>query len=182
MNGDSEDIVTTGGKWEDEEERRFFEDVQDLKDFVPTSVLGVEGDESDQEETKEVERERVEREKEEVRKLEEELEKLSGGESQKEDTSDKDIDDDEYVYISYIEWLLLTVQSLPTPTPGTPKAASPPLSPQLAPQGPSQLLTALMVRLPDATNRALIDQAAIDFAFLNSKAARKRLIRVSHWL
>lgn len=70
--------------------------------------------------------------------------------------------------------------SIPTPTPGTPKAHSPPLSPQLAPQGPSQLLTALLVRLPDATNRALIDQAAIDFAFLNSKAARKRLVRVSN--
>lgn len=67
---------------------------------------------------------------------------------------------------------------MPTPTPGTPKAQTPPLSPQLAPQGPSQLLTALLVRLPDATNRALIDQAAIDFAFLNSKAARKRLVRV----
>lgn len=67
---------------------------------------------------------------------------------------------------------------LPTPTPGTPKATTPPLSPGLAPQGPSQLLTALLVRLPDATNRALIDQVAIDFAFLNSKAARKRLIRV----
>lgn len=62
--------------------------------------------------------------------------------------------------------------------PGTPKAATPPLSPQLVPQGPSQLLTALLVRLSDATNRALIDQAAIDFAFLNSKAARKRLTRV----
>jgi regulator of nonsense transcripts 2 len=48
----------------------------------------------------------------------------------------------------------------------------------MAPQGPSQLLTALLVRLPDATNRVLIDQAAIDFAFLNSKAARKRLTRV----
>jgi len=67
---------------------------------------------------------------------------------------------------------------MPTPTPGTPKTQTPPLSPQLAPQGPSQLLTALLVRLPDATNRALIDQAAIDFAFLNSKAARKRLVRV----
>lgn len=67
---------------------------------------------------------------------------------------------------------------LPTPTPGTPKASSPPLSPQLAPQGPSQLLTALLVRLSDATNRALIDQAAVDFAFLNSKAARKRLVKV----
>jgi regulator of nonsense transcripts 2 len=70
---------------------------------------------------------------------------------------------------------------LPTPTPGTPKASTPPLSPQLAPQGPSQLLTALLVRLSDATNRALIDQAAIDFAFLNSKAARKRLIKVFHF-
>lgn len=62
--------------------------------------------------------------------------------------------------------------------PGTPKAGTPPLSPQLIPQGPSQLLTALLVRLSDATNRALIDQAAIDFAFLNSKAARKRLTKV----
>ena len=68
--------------------------------------------------------------------------------------------------------------SVPTPTPGTPKALTPPLSPHMAPQGPSQLLTALLVRLPDATNRVLIDQAAVDFAFLNSKAARKRLIRV----
>jgi hypothetical protein len=68
--------------------------------------------------------------------------------------------------------------SAPTPTPGTPRATSPALSPHLAPQGPSQLLTALLVRLPDATNRALIDQAAIDFAFLNSKAARKRLVKV----
>lgn len=77
MNGDLDEILTTGGKWEDEEERRFFEDVQDLKDFVPSSVLGVE-EEVDEEETKELEQERVEREKEEVRKLEEELEKLSG--------------------------------------------------------------------------------------------------------
>ena len=68
--------------------------------------------------------------------------------------------------------------SVPTPTLGTPKTLTPPLSPHMAPQGPSQLLTALLVRLPDATNRALIDQVTIDFAFLNSKAARKRLIRV----
>ena len=66
-----------------------------------------------------------------------------------------------------------------TPTPTSPKLSSPPLSPQLAPQGPSQLLTGLLARLPDATNRTLIDQAAVDFAFLNSKAARKRLIKVT---
>lgn len=73
---------------------------------------------------------------------------------------------------------LIASASLPTPTPGTPKAGSPPVSPQLVPQGPSQLITALLVRLSDCTNRVLIDQAAVDFAFLNSKAARKRLIKV----
>lgn len=77
MSGDSDEILTTGGKWEDEEERRFFEDVQDLKDFVPSSVLGVEEEVEEEENAKEIERERAEREKEEVKKLEEELEKLS---------------------------------------------------------------------------------------------------------
>ena len=70
---------------------------------------------------------------------------------------------------------------MPTPTPGSPKTDTA-ASPQLAPQGPSQILTALLARLPDATNRTLIDQAAVDFAFLNSKAARKRLIKVSRVL
>lgn len=73
--------------------------------------------------------------------------------------------------------LLISHCSAPTPIPGTPKAGTPPLSPLLAPQGPSQLLTALLAKLPDATNRSLIDQAAVDFAFLNSKAARKRLVK-----
>lgn len=40
------------------------------------------------------------------------------------------------------------------------------------------MLTALLARLPDATNCVMIDQVAVDFAFLNSKAARKRLVRV----
>ena len=68
-----------GGKWEDEEERRFFEEIQDLKDFVPSSVLGVENAEVDEAETKETERERAEKAKEEAKKLEEELQKLNGG-------------------------------------------------------------------------------------------------------
>ncbi|KAF5370880.1 hypothetical protein D9758_002015 [Tetrapyrgos nigripes] len=158
--GDMDEIYTPGGKWEDEEERKFYEEVQDLKDFVPKSVLGIEeGEEKSAEEDQE---KRAAQEKEEMRKLEEELEKLSTEERappKPEEANDVAEDD------------------LPTPTPGTPKASTPPLSPQLAPQGPSQLLSALLTRLPDATNRALIDQAAIDFAFLNSKAARKRLVK-----
>lgn len=37
---------------------------------------------------------------------------------------------------------------------------------------------ALLIRLPDLTNRDLIDQAAFDFCFLNSKASRNRLLKV----
>ncbi|KXN85361.1 Regulator of nonsense transcripts 2 [Leucoagaricus sp. SymC.cos] len=147
MFNDSEDTAVVGGKWEDEEERRYYEDLQDLKDYVPSSVLGIDSSNETMEDTeKDREQERIEQEKEEVRQLEEELQKLQDDHTR-------------------------------TPVPRSPKVASTPLSPQTVPQGPSQLLTALLVRLQDATNRALIDQAAIDFAFLNSKAARKRLVK-----
>ncbi|KAG1890392.1 ARM repeat-containing protein [Suillus subluteus] len=149
VSGDEEDpLVTSGGKWEDEEEP----------------------DEKEDNEATE-EREKAEKEKAdaEAKKLEEELEglKLDG------DRANGRKDD-----IPEVEMREEEPDGTITPTPTSPtKAPSPPLSPQLAPQGPSQLLTALLARLPDATNRAMIDQAAIDFAFLNSKAARKRLIK-----
>lgn len=82
INGeDDEMLITSGGKWEDEEEKRFYEDIQDLKDFVPKSVLGIDENEINQvepEQTQVEENERIEKEKaqEEVRKLEEELEGL----------------------------------------------------------------------------------------------------------
>lgn len=171
VSGDEEDpLAHSGGKWEDEEERRFFEDIQDLKDFVPKSVLGIESDEKEDKEVTE-ERERAEKEKAdaEARKLEEELEGLK---------LDSDRINERKDATAEVEMREEEPDGTITPTPMSPtKAPSPPLSPQLAPQGPSQLLTSLLARLPDATNRAMIDQAAIDFAFLNSKAARKRLIK-----
>ncbi|KAI0700874.1 ARM repeat-containing protein [Cytidiella melzeri] len=173
LGGDADaDEIVRGGKWEDEEERRFFEDIPDLKDYVPRGVLGIEEDEdSASEETKEarqqMEKERVEAE---VRKLEEELAHIevdgegrmvsTNGVNENAAEEGEEIDED----------------GMTTPTPGSAKP-SPPGTPQLAPQGPSQLLTALLARLPDATNRTLIDQAAVDFAFLNSKAARKRIVK-----
>ncbi|KAF6760250.1 transcription factor [Ephemerocybe angulata] len=162
---ENDEVLDPASKWADEEERKFFEDVPDLRDFVPASVLGIgESTQLDNSAKPEDEKEKADREKEEVRKLEEELKNLSvdGTEgSPTEPSDDEDADED----------------NAPTPTPGTPKATTPPLSPLLAPQGPSQLLTALLAKLPDATNRTLIDQAAVDFAFLNSKAARKRLVK-----
>lgn len=194
-------LITSGGKWEDDEERRFFEDIQDLKDFIPRSVLGLEDadDDSDKSKGKESdeETERIEKEKvaEEVRKLEEELEGLKLSEEQQgvngqavqsesiAETHEVKIDEDEYVAAFHLsDQTDYNSYSVPTPTPGSPKTSTPPLSPLLAPQGPSQLLTALLARLPDATNRTLIDQASIDFAFLNSKAARKRLVKVNYTL
>jgi len=87
-----DEIYTPGGKWEDEEERKFFEEVQDLKDFVPKSVLGIEdGEVQSTEEDQEKIKDREAREKEEMRKLEEELEKLSVEEqvtSKNEETDD----------------------------------------------------------------------------------------------
>jgi regulator of nonsense transcripts 2 len=85
------DFIITGGKWEDEEERRFFEDIQDLKDFVPSSVLGLEKEEVD-----EVKPDRREEDKEDLKKLEEELDNLGVGEATHPDRpqgSAREIDD-----------------------------------------------------------------------------------------
>jgi regulator of nonsense transcripts 2 len=87
MNGVSEEIITSGGKWEDEEEKRFYEEIQDLKDFVPSSVLGV--DSAEAEEIEKNNRLQAERAKDEVKKLEEELENL-GKENKTEQSSDED--------------------------------------------------------------------------------------------
>ena len=70
--GEDGELVTStaGGKWEDEEERRFFEDIQDLRDYVPKSILGLEDgeDKSSPEEKKPEEDLKVD-----MKKLDEEL-------------------------------------------------------------------------------------------------------------
>ncbi|KAL4080360.1 armadillo-type protein [Scleroderma yunnanense] len=166
---DAEDnLLTSGGKWEDEEERKFFEDIQDLKDFVPRNFLGIEDEgRGDAEDKEKAEKEKTEAEAE-AKRLEQELEGLKAN---GDNHANGSIPGDQ------IEPVDEESNSPMTPTPMSPKPPSPLLSPQLAPQGPSQILTGLLARLPDATNRTLIDQAAIDFGFLNSKAARKRLIK-----
>lgn len=51
-----------------------------------------------------------------------------------------------------------------------------------APAKPTQLaqLDALIARLPTLGNRDLIDAAAVEFCYINSKAARKRLVKVRY--
>ncbi|KAL5485215.1 NMD2 [Sanghuangporus weigelae] len=169
-----EEIFSTGGKWEDEEERRFYEEIQDLRDFVPKSVLGLdeadsgnlnEKSEPDKAADDQLEWERKKQAEDEAKELEKELKRLELGNETGEPVSrtNDSVNTEE--------------ESNPTPIISPPKSPSPPHSPSLAPQGPSQLLTALLARLPDCTNRSLIDSAAVEFAFLNSKAARKRLVK-----
>ncbi|KZT57798.1 ARM repeat-containing protein [Calocera cornea HHB12733] len=164
IGGDDEEWSSTT-KWEDEEERKFYEDLIDLKDWVPRSILGI--DEEKKEEPTEAEVEAAEQsEAEEEKKLEEEMQKLE----EKEETATTDDAEDDHASD--------TGSVTPTASPSPAASALPSTSvEQQQSAGPAALMTALLARLPDATNRELIDQAAIDFAFLNSTASRKRLIK-----
>ena len=67
-------FAALGGKWEDEEERRFFEDIQDLREIVPKSILGIEDTKDAVKECHESDAEaKKNAEDEEVKKLQEEL-------------------------------------------------------------------------------------------------------------
>ncbi|KZW00324.1 ARM repeat-containing protein [Exidia glandulosa HHB12029] len=130
-NADDDGVQYATSKWEAEEERKFYEDIQDLKDFVPKSFLGL----NDKGE-------------------------LEASVDAKDEPEPTVVDE--------------TARGA-TPPPRTPSPTD--AAALVAPQGPSQMLTALLANLSDATNRTLIDQIAVDFAMLNSKAARKRLIK-----
>ncbi|THH05283.1 hypothetical protein EW145_g4909 [Phellinidium pouzarii] len=173
-----EEMFIAGGKWEDEEERRFYEELQDLRDFVPKSVLGLdggdganvneEGDLDRQKDESVKDKERKEQEEVEAKELEKELKRLELGDGGQNDNVPSS---------NTAENTLKEEEDATTPIPSPPKSPTPPQTPTLAPQGPSQLLSALLARLPDCTNRSLVDSAAVEFAFLNSKAARKRLVK-----
>ncbi|KAG8722033.1 hypothetical protein FRC08_007802 [Ceratobasidium sp. 394] len=148
--GGAEDLPANS-KWEDEEERRFYEDIADLKEFVPKTILGVDTVAPKDEKAADPEPSTIkeEQEKEDMARLEAEMQNMSA-----EDTKASESEHDEEQPPS----------RTPSPTPGTVTGAS-------------QALTALLARLLDANNRTMIDEIAVDFAFFNSKASRKRLVK-----
>ncbi len=97
-------FAALGGKWEDEEERRFFEDIQDLREVMPKSILGIEESKEAVQETNESDTDaKKNAEDEEVRRLQEELAGLeaSGGALQingKVDAHDEDAEDEDDEY------------------------------------------------------------------------------------
>lgn len=114
------------GIWEDEDERRFYENLVDLKGKVPAILL--------------------------------------------EDVKKKKPDAEEQVG--------KRVDAVDAAEP--PKPAADPVDDQstaIANKTTGAQVDAILLRLPDLTTKEAIDQTAIDFCFLNSKASRNRLIK-----
>ncbi|KAF3316810.1 hypothetical protein TWF173_001474 [Orbilia oligospora] len=122
------------GMWEDDDQRRLYEDLIDLRARVPSILL----DEGRKASTSD--------------KKEEETLKTEVVETGEEDLAAKvgDLDLNE---------------SLERDT-------------TIANKTVGAQVDALLIRLPELTNRELIDNFAYDFCFLNSKASRNRLIKV----
>ncbi|KAH8705893.1 putative nonsense-mediated mRNA decay factor [Talaromyces proteolyticus] len=120
------------GIWEDEEERRFYENLVDLKGKVPAVLL------------------------EDGKKKKGEGEELTKGQ----DTVEK-----------------------AEPSAGTPSSDAKPAaeadseSAALVNKTVGAQVDALLIKLPDLQNKDQVDQLALDFCFLNSKASRNRLIK-----
>lgn len=75
--GGIEDIPL-GGMWEDDEQRRFYEDLPDLAELVPAALLGVERKEQEKERPDEEERVRIEEEEREREMMEQVQRELEG--------------------------------------------------------------------------------------------------------
>ncbi|KAK3318344.1 armadillo-type protein [Apodospora peruviana] len=114
------------GIWEDEEERRFYENLVDLKGKVPGILL------------------------EEVKKKKPDADEQVG----------RKIDVNEII-----------------DTPKATDATADDQSTAIANKKIGAQVDTLLLRLPELTNKEIIDQTAIDFCFLNSKASRNRLIK-----
>lgn len=114
------------GIWEDEDERRFYENLVDLKGKVPGMLL--------------------------------------------EDGKKKKADTDEQVG-KKTESTDASADATATITKEDDQSTA------IANKTIGAQVDALLARLPELTNKDLIDQAAIDFCFVNSKASRNRLIK-----
>ena len=133
-----------GSRWADEEEKRFYEDLLDLRTEVPASILGAP---SLNEAASPVPPPPLEL-------------PISPPIGSIADDDQADVDDDE-------DSPAVRAAAAELDATAEPIAAA-----------PMAQLTALFARLPDFASRDTIDKAAVEFAQINSKGARKRLIRV----
>ncbi|KAJ9107589.1 hypothetical protein QFC21_001048 [Naganishia friedmannii] len=160
---DGEDTAATGtGIWEDDEERKFYEDVLDLADDVPPTFLGAGvGGKTNGEQPSVVEDNAAVM-------LSPEMKHASAYS----DAGDAVAEENGKSANGDTEGLGLEGAN------GN-KAAAEEADDEVDPlqSGPAARLAAVFAALPEANNRVLIDKLAVDFTYLNSKAARKRCIK-----
>lgn len=120
------------GIWEDEEERRFYENLVDLKGKVPAILL--------------------------------------------EDGKKKKTDGDEQVG-KKVDSVADGTDSSKAADAANAAASADDQSTSIVNKSIGAQVDTILLRLPDLTNKDLIDQTAIDFCFLNSKASRNRLVK-----
>lgn len=119
------------GIWEDEEERRFYENLIDLKDRVPGILL--------------------------------------------EEPKKKKTDNDEQV--GKKAETKADIEDKPEPSAEAKPAEADDQSTAIANKSVGAQVDAVLARLPELNTKDSVDQTAVDFCFLNSKASRNRLIK-----
>ncbi|PWN31703.1 ARM repeat-containing protein [Meira miltonrushii] len=142
---DDGEFVSGKSKWEDEETRRFYEELVDLQEMVPPALL-----QQGQPKAKTGDG-----------KAEADPQNANGKDGEKSAVASpqlnaKSIQDDKDAEKS--------------------KGFEENVAEGLA-AGPAAQLNAFLASLTEMSNRTMIDSAAVDFAFLNNKIARKRLVK-----
>ncbi|CAO1623073.1 unnamed protein product [Sympodiomycopsis kandeliae] len=149
----SEEAFASGkSPWEDEDTRRFYEDLLDLRDVIPPALLGIlhsEGTKDSAEDT------------------------AAASEEQSQSAAPESGSSSAAVSPTLSHRSLDGKSQSGNKAPSKPSATQ---EDQLSGSTAAQL-TALLARLPEMVSRPLIDSASVEFALINSKAARKRLIK-----
>ncbi|ADV23037.1 hypothetical protein I315_04869 [Cryptococcus gattii Ru294] len=194
-----DDGPVAGGIWDDEEEQKFYQDLVDLKEVVPASLLGIkEKSKEDDQEGGGESQDKSEEEEENQQKAEEEalrkqLEQMELADSQAQPESEPEPEPQsqlqtldrpasssslDSVAVAHEEEAQVHVEDEQAATvPMTTAATTAAIEEDGLQSGPAARLSALFAALPESNNREVVDKLAVEFAFLNSKAARKRLIK-----
>lgn len=170
-----EDGAVPGGIWDDDEERRFYEEILDLKQVVPASLLGLkeekgsaDGESGGSAETTAEADAKRKQDEEDIRRQLEQMEHAPDAGSQAV-PMERAASDATAASPAVVSDPLPEEDEGPAPTDGAEDDGMQ--------SGPAARLNVLFAALPEAVNREMIDKLAVEFASLNSKAARRRLVR-----
>ncbi|KAG0174672.1 hypothetical protein DFQ30_003435 [Apophysomyces sp. BC1015] len=183
---DSKDNVLSS-IWEDDDARKFYEDLPDLRVLVPGVFLESQlqkktGDEKESTDA-DMDKKKTEEEEEEAEAEEEEETELEKEEDESKEKSQVDEEEGESTTPNGITLDVSEEEEateVPTEGDNTLEGADKDDTTDLNSNAKTTQLAqldALLSRLPNLGNRDMIDSAAVEFCYVNSKAARKRLTK-----